>query len=182
MTSDQSDGAPARGSSRTATSRTPFVLLIVLLLGGGLLGLLLLNTALNQGSFEQSRLKKQNARLSDEEQALRRELDAVSAPGELARKAEELGMVPGTTPVFLDPVTGQVLGSPKPASPRPTPTVVPQPAVLPGATPAPSAAVPGTPTATGTVPPAAPAQQTPVAPQPTGQAPATATGQAPPPR
>jgi hypothetical protein len=93
---------------------------MVLLLGGGLLGLLLLNTALNQGSFEQSKLKKQNSKLSDEEQALRRELDRLSAPAELSRKAEELGMVPGTTPVFLDPVTGEVHGSPKPASPRPT--------------------------------------------------------------
>ncbi|WP_436773877.1 cell division protein FtsL [Yinghuangia sp. YIM S09857] len=170
MTSDRSERAPARSSAGAPTSRTPFVLLMVLLLGGGLLGLLLLNTALNQGSFEQSRLKKQNARLSDEEQALRRELEAVSAPSELARKAEELGMVPGTTPVFIDPVTGQIFGTPKPASPRPTPTPTPptlpttppQPTILPSATPAPPA------TAT------APVQQTPAT-QPTGQT-------APPPR
>lgn len=163
MTSERSERAPARSSAGAPTSRTPFVLLMVLLLGGGLLGLLLLNTALNQGSFEQSRLKKQNARLSDEEQALRRELEAVSAPSELARRAEELGMVPGTTPVFIDPVTGQVFGTPKPASPRPTPTptlptLPPQPTVLPSATPAPPATA------------AAPVQQTP-APQPTGQTP-----------
>ncbi|NUS65475.1 MAG: septum formation initiator family protein, partial [Saccharothrix sp.] len=80
---------------RTPTSKTPFVLLMVLLLGGGLLGLLLLNTALNQGSFEESRLEKQNAKLSDQEQELRRELDRLSAPGELARRAAELGMIPG---------------------------------------------------------------------------------------
>ncbi|MEU8133328.1 hypothetical protein [Streptodolium elevatio] len=187
MTSDQADSAAVRDSSRAPTSRTPFVLLMVLLLGGGLLGLLLLNTALNQGSFEQSRLKKQNARLSDEEQALRRELEAVSAPGELARKAEELGMVPGTTPVFIDPVTGQVLGSPKPASPRPTPTLVPPPAVLPGVSPAPAATTPGAVPATGTAPPAVPQATPQTTPQATGQAPAAgpqagATGQAPPPR
>ncbi|MCF2531297.1 hypothetical protein [Yinghuangia soli] len=145
MTSAQEGRTPvrARRPAGAPTSRTPFVLLMVLLLGGGLLGLLLLNTALNQGSFEQSRLKKQNSRLSDEEQALRRELDAVSAPGELARQAEQLGMVPGTNPVFIDPVTGQVLGTPKPASPRPTPTqpaaTVPvAPTPVPGTTPAPT--------------------------------------------
>lgn len=150
MTSERPDRPPKRGTPRAPTSRTPFVLLMVLLLGGGLLGLLLLNTALNQGSFEQSRLKKQNSRLSDEEQALRRELEAVSAPGELARKAEELGMVPGTTPVFLDPVTGQVYGSPKPASPKPTPTLLPPPPTQP----APTAAPPATgPAATAPVPP-----------------------------
>ncbi|NUU23139.1 MAG: hypothetical protein HOV68_16750 [Streptomycetaceae bacterium] len=129
---------------------------MVLLLGGGLLGLLLLNTALNQGSFEQSRLNRQNTKLNDEEQALRRQLDAVSAPGELARKAQELGMVPGTTPVFIDPVTGQVYGTAKPASPRPvvTPPPPPAPAAGPSPTPNPTTA----PTTPVPAPPATPGQ------------------------
>ncbi|MDI2126182.1 hypothetical protein [Yinghuangia seranimata] len=136
--------APA--GRKPPVSRTPFVLLMVLLLGGGLLGLLLLNTALNQGSFDDSRLKKQNSKLSDEEEALRRELEQLSAPGELARKAQELGMIPGGNPVFLDPVTGDVQGSAKPASPRPSPTPT-APATLPVAPPpatpvAPSATTP----------------------------------------
>lgn len=136
-------------ADRTPASRTPFVLLMVLLLGGGLLGLLLLNTALNQGSFDKSRLKKQNTELSDEEQALRQQLDAVSAPGELARKAEDLGMVPGTNPAFIDPVTGQVHGSAKPASPKPAPTPTASPPVpVAAGTPAPA------PTTTTPTPPA----------------------------
>ncbi|HSA50330.1 MAG TPA: cell division protein FtsL [Yinghuangia sp.] len=157
-------GRPGRAPTRAPASRTPFVLLMVLLLGGGLLGLLLLNTALNQGSFDQSRLKKENAQLSDEEQALRQQLEAVSAPGELARRAEELGMVPGTNPAFIDPVTGQVHGSAKPAAPKPTPTPTPTPVVgLPvpvPVAPAPSATGPGAPpaptltTAPTTTPPA----------------------------
>lgn len=146
-------------ADRTPASRTPFVLLMVLLLGGGLLGLLLLNTALNQGSFDKSRLKRQNAELSDEEQALRQQLEAVSAPGELARKAEDLGMVPGTNPAFIDPGTGQVYGSAKPASPKPTPTPAASPPVPNAAgTPAPApATVPSalpTPTDTTPTPPA----------------------------
>lgn len=152
MTGTKADRAPARsarGPTRAPASRTPFVLLMVLLLGGGLLGLLLLNTALNQGSFDKSRLKRQNAELSDEEQALRQQLEAASAPGELARKAEELGMIPGTNPAFIDPVTGQVHGSAKPASPKPTPTPTPSPPapVATGAS-APPPATPTTPTPT----------------------------------
>lgn len=158
-------------SARRPTSRTPFVLLMVLLLGGGLLGLLLLNTALNQGSFEESRLKRQNTKLSDEEQALRQQLEAVSAPAELARKAQEMGMIPGAGPAFLDPVTGQVLGSPKPASPRPSPTPLPAntPIPVPGTTPLATA---------GQAPPQGQPQAAPAAPQaaPTTTSPAPAQG------
>jgi hypothetical protein len=148
---------------RTPTSKTPFVLLMVLLLGGGLLGLLLLNTALNQGSFEESRLEKQNAKLSDQEQELRRELDRLSAPGELARRAAELGMIPGGAPAFLDPVTGDVYGSPKPATPKPVPTTA-APSLPPG-TPLP----PGT--AVVPVAPVVPGQSAPPAGAPATQAP-----------
>ncbi|MFV2118349.1 FtsB family cell division protein [Streptomyces sp. Act-28] len=101
---------------RTA-ARTPFVLLVVVLLGGGLIGLLLLNTSLSQGSFKLTELKKRTTELTDEEQALQRDVDARSAPDALERRARELGMVPGGSPVFLEP-DGTVRGLPGPA---PTP-------------------------------------------------------------
>ncbi|WP_020552934.1 hypothetical protein [Embleya scabrispora] len=113
-------------------TRTPFVLLVVGLLGGGLLSLLLLNTALNQGSFELGRLQKRQDQLTDDREALQRELDAKAAPGELARRAQELGLVPGGSPVFIDPATGRVLGVPKPATSKPPPEV-PATAAGPGA-------------------------------------------------
>jgi cell division protein FtsB len=116
-----SPAAASRGN------RTPFVLLIVGLLGLGLLVLLLLNTALNQGSFEQSKVQKKVDSLTDEQQDLRRRIDDKSAPGELARQARELGMVPGGNPVFIDPATGQVLGSPKPVAAPSTPPPAPAP-------------------------------------------------------
>ncbi|WP_046734230.1 septum formation initiator family protein [Streptomyces humi] len=96
-------------------ARTPFVLLVVLLLGGGLIGLLVLNSALSEGSFKLDDLQKQTKNLTDEEQALQRDIDAYSAPDALQRRARELGMVPGGDPVFLDP-DGTVKGVPSPAA------------------------------------------------------------------
>ena len=92
-------GLIPRGSSTAA--RTPFVVLVVLLLGSGMLGLLLLNAALNEGSFELSELRKETQELMDEEQELRAEVDAYADPEALAERARELGMVPAGPPAFL---------------------------------------------------------------------------------
>ncbi|WP_446042072.1 hypothetical protein [Streptomyces sp. SID1121] len=156
----------------TSAARTPFVLLVVLLLGGGLIALLLLNSSLNEGSFRLSELKKQTTDLTDEQQALQRDVDDHSAPDALGRRARELGMVPGGSPAFLDP-DGTVRGVPERAEALPPvpPPVLEQPAPAtppPGSTvpvPAPNAAAPDpsatpTPTASAPVP-------TPGAPDPT---------------
>ncbi|MFF1446224.1 septum formation initiator family protein [Streptomyces sp. NPDC058295] len=96
-------------------ARTPFVLLVVLLLGGGLIGLLVLNSALSEGSFKMDDLQKDTKSLTDEEQALQRDIDAYSAPDALQRRARELGMVPGGDPAFLNP-DGTVKGVPSAAA------------------------------------------------------------------
>lgn len=142
---------PTTGPSTAA--RTPFVLLVVLLLGGGLITLLLLNSSLNTGSFKLSELKKQTTDLTDEQQALQRDVDNLSAPDALQRRARELGMVPGGSPAFLNP-DGRISGVPSEAGALPyaapsamdaVPPVAPSlPASLaPSVTP--SASPPGTP-------------------------------------
>lgn len=95
-------------------ARTPFVLLVVLLLGGGLICLLVLNSALSEGAFKLDDLRSGTKNLTDEEQALQRDIDAYSAPDALQHRARELGMVPGGDPAFLDP-DGTVKGVPSPA-------------------------------------------------------------------
>ncbi|MDX3640755.1 hypothetical protein [Streptomyces sp. MB09-02B] len=95
-------------------ARTPFVLLVVLLLGGGLIGLLVLNSALSEGSFKLDDLQDDVKSYTDEEQALQRDVDAYSAPDALQRRARELGMVPGGDPAFLNP-DGTVKGVPSAA-------------------------------------------------------------------
>lgn len=102
----------------------PFVLLVVALLAGGLISLLLLNSALNEGSFQLSRLKKETTALTDEEQALQRDVDGHSAPDALQRRAQELGLVPGGSPVFIGP-DGKVTGAAAEAEPPPVPSPPP---------------------------------------------------------
>ncbi|WP_393084310.1 septum formation initiator family protein [Streptomyces sp. LN704] len=87
----------------------------MLLLGGGLIGLLVLNSALSEGSFHLDDLQKGTKTLTDEEQALQRDVDAYSAPDALQRRAQELGMVPGGDPAFLNP-DGTVKGVPEAAA------------------------------------------------------------------
>ncbi|MGW7366947.1 FtsB family cell division protein [Streptomyces sp. NPDC054841] len=142
-------------SGPSTAARTPFVLLVVVLLGGGLITLLLLNTSLNEGSFKLSELKKKTTELTDEEQALQRDVDGRSAPDALERRARELGMVPGGSPAFLNP-DGTVRGKPRKAQADPSAVRVPaKPPAAPPAKPpaAPPAAPPAEPPAT---PPAEP--------------------------
>ncbi|MER6265481.1 hypothetical protein ABT203_38875, partial [Streptomyces sp900105245] len=96
-------------AGRARAARTPFVLLVVLLLGGGLIGLLVLNSALSEGSFRLADLQRRTKNLTDAEQALQRDIDAYSSPDALQRRARELGMIPGGDPAFLDPGAGQVV-------------------------------------------------------------------------
>ncbi|WP_328870730.1 septum formation initiator family protein [Streptomyces sp. NBC_00287] len=116
-------------TGRGQAARTPFVLLVVLLLGGGLIGLLVLNSALSEGAFRLDDLQKETKSLTDEEQALQRDVDAYSAPDALQRRARELGMVPGGDPAFLDP-DGTVKGVPSPAPAAAHQTAVYNPLVL----------------------------------------------------
>lgn len=119
--------APRRPGAQPA-ARSPFVLLIVLLLAGGLFGLLLLNSAVVKDSFKLDDLQKQTKQLTDEEQALQQDVDEYSAPDELDKRARELGMVPGGNPAFLSP-DGKVKGSPDVATaePLPEPSETPTP-------------------------------------------------------
>ncbi|WP_201724382.1 septum formation initiator family protein [Streptomyces antimycoticus] len=132
-------GRPVPGA--TTARRTPFVLLVVVLLGSGLIALLLLNSSLNQGAFELSRLEKQTGELTDERQALQQDVDQLSAPAELERRARELGMVPGGSPAFLNP-DGSVSGVPAPASGQPSVLGAPGPAPPSALDPTPSQASP----------------------------------------
>ncbi|MGW2421686.1 septum formation initiator family protein [Streptomyces sp. NPDC001709] len=127
-------------AGRARAARAPFVLLVVLLLSGGLIGLLVLNSALSEGSFKLADLQKQTKSLTDEEQALQRDIDAYSSPDALQRRARELGMVPGGDPAFLGS-DGKIKGVPSAASPEPAALT----ASVATGTPTPPTALPATP-------------------------------------
>ena len=105
----------ARPAARGPLRRSPFVAVVVSLLAAGLLGLLVLNTALAQDAFRLHTLKQDSRALEDREEALRREVEALRSPQELAGRATELGMVPAGPPAFLRLSDGAVLGSATPA-------------------------------------------------------------------
>ena len=130
-----------------AAGRGPFAALVVLILAGGLIALLMLNTALNQGSFQLSQLQQRTTGLTDERQGLQQQIGAWSAPDALSARAQQLGMVPGGSPAFLRD-NGAVLGDPKPLDGPPTPSAPPPPTTPAKPTPT------GTATPSGTATPA----------------------------
>lgn len=123
-------------------ARTPFVLLVVVLLAGGLITLLILNSSLNEGSFRLDDLRKRTTDLTDEEQELQREVNGYADPEALQRRAQKLGMVPGGDPAFLGP-DGSVRGVPEAASTPPAPPSDPAPTSSPTPSVTPSAPVSG---------------------------------------
>lgn len=96
-------------------SRGMFVIVLASLLGIGLLGMLLINTTLAQGAFTLSELKTTQAELSRTEATLTESVAALTAPIVLEQKARDLGMVPSTTPAFIEIPSGKVMGKAKPA-------------------------------------------------------------------
>lgn len=145
-------------SGPSTAARTPFVLLVVLLLTGGLISLLLLNSALNEGSFRLSKLKRETTDLTDEQQALQRDVDSYSEPDALERRARELGMVPGGSPAFLNP-DGTIRGVPERVTAEPSPAAAPKPdaspsgsAASPSAITSPSGSVPPSPSGSASTP------------------------------
>jgi hypothetical protein len=98
------------------TPKVPFVVLVLFVLGGGLVGLLVLNTSLQQGAFYEASLQDQQNALATKQEDLRLTVAALRDPQRLAREAQSLGMVPNTNPAFIDLSDGSVLGDPQPAT------------------------------------------------------------------
>lgn len=67
----------------------------------GLMFLLLINTLLAQDAFELTSLKLEAKLVSDEREAIARQMDKLSSPDALAKAATELGMKPSENPTFL---------------------------------------------------------------------------------
>ena len=112
---------------RSSAARTPFVVMVVLILLTGLLGLLALNTVLAQDAFTLHSLQVSSRQLADREQALQRQVADLQSPQSLAARATRLGMVPGGPPAFLRLTDGKVLGAPEPGA-APLPIAVTAPA------------------------------------------------------
>jgi uncharacterized membrane protein len=89
--------------SPSAQANRKFFAIFVSAVGAtGLLLLLAINTLLAQDAFALTRLKLEVKMVSDQREAIARQIDAQSSPEALARAATALGMKPSESPVFLN--------------------------------------------------------------------------------
>lgn len=96
--------------------RVPFAALVLTVLGLGLVGLLVLNTSLQQGAFHARDLEGRAQALTDTREALQVEVAELREPQRVASRAAAMGMVPNDSPAFLRLSDGEVLGHATPAS------------------------------------------------------------------
>jgi len=92
---------------RRPTSRTPFILLLLGLLGGGLVCLLVVNTTLAAASYRIDNLQRSNATASQQVQQLQQQVASEQSPGSIEQRALKLGMKPQQVLNFVDPKTGR---------------------------------------------------------------------------
>src|SRR5690242_18712802 len=80
------------------TPRAPFVALVLFLVVSGVLGILVLNTKINENAFRLKDLHDRQSTLDLQEQQLSDDLALAASPNSLAAAARRLGLVPAGTP------------------------------------------------------------------------------------
>ena len=127
----ESRGGSAGSSPLTAVqpppsrlSRAPFLLVLIGVFGLGMAGLLMLNTTLQNQAFSSRALSRQVTELTYAQADLENQIDRVSAPPELARRASALGMRANPYPVLLELPSGKVLGKATKVSGNEVPSLV----------------------------------------------------------
>lgn len=106
--------APSK-AQRRARPRIAYAIVAVSALGVLLLAQLGISMVLSQGAYTLNSLDAEQTKLTRTQQSLSEELRVLDSPQNLARNAQGLGMIANSTPVYLDPKTGRVYGTPTPA-------------------------------------------------------------------
>jgi hypothetical protein len=99
--------------------RAPFVGLILVLVVGGVLGILAVNTKINENAFRLERLQEQQAKLDVDQQQLEKQIAEQKAPGNLTANARKLGLVESDDPAYIRLPDGRMIGVPHPATGAP---------------------------------------------------------------
>jgi hypothetical protein len=139
--------SPARAGSSLLTPHAPFLAVVLLLAVAGLIGLVLLNTAVNENAFRLHDLETKQDSLDQEEQRLDSAKARAESPAHLNDLAQKMGLVPAGQPAFVDVPKGKVIGTPTPAR---APTPSPSPSSKSTTSPAPGGTSTRSPTAPGT--------------------------------
>ncbi|SDP13498.1 hypothetical protein SAMN04515671_3017 [Nakamurella panacisegetis] len=120
-----------------ALARVPFVALIILLLAGGIVGVLYLNTVSDAAGLQASVSRRAQMDLNTRIEAANKDIADLKNPARLAAEAQALGLVPaGDAAIMSIGADGKVsiLGTPTPV-PAPV-AAAPTPAATPSTTPA----------------------------------------------
>jgi len=96
---------PEIKSGEVAAQRN-FAIFIAAIFTAGLLTLLVVNTALAKDAFLLKQLKQEAQSLTDQREAILRQVAQKSSPEKLAEQASKLGMIASTNPKFLDMSAG----------------------------------------------------------------------------
>ncbi|PZE25785.1 hypothetical protein [Curtobacterium sp. MCLR17_042] len=104
-------------AQRRARPRIGYAVVAVAALGILLLAQLGISMVLSQGAYTLNSLSAEQTNLARTQQSLSEQLRVLDSPQNLARNAQSLGMIANSTPVYLDPKTGRVYGTPTPAKP-----------------------------------------------------------------
>lgn len=104
------------GAAPALMPRLRLVLLVLGLVGAGVLGVLMINTRINENAFRIDDLRQRQDTLDLQEQQLSGELAEFDSPGNLAAEARRLGLVPAGTPAYIRLPDGRVIGVPQPAT------------------------------------------------------------------
>jgi hypothetical protein len=121
---DRAAGQPrptGAGAPSAAIARTPFIVFVTALLGGGLICLLVINTILATGSYQITSLQQAQTARAQQVQVLKQQVAEESAPSVIAKRARQLGMVEPPLTKFLNLNTGRI--NRQPAAERGVPAV-----------------------------------------------------------
>jgi hypothetical protein len=94
------------------------MLLVVVI--AGVVGILVLNTKINENAFRLDALQRNQQNLDRTEDQMNRRLADFDSPSNLAAAARRLGLVPADSPAFIKLPDGKILGVPRPASGQPS--------------------------------------------------------------
>ena len=102
--------------------KAPFLVLLLVIVVAGVIGVLVINTKINENAFRLDDLHNQQSSLDQQEQQLTEDLADRETPGNLSAAAQRLGLVPAGTPAFIVLPNGQPIGVPQPATGTPSVT------------------------------------------------------------
>ena len=115
------------GEPASARRREPFVALVIGLLAAGLVATLWLSTRSAESSYQIGAAQVHNQRLTEQAEALRRDVAIADSPSVLAQSAARLGMVLSgnvTHLVVAKDSSVSVVGTPAPATGTPGPSLI----------------------------------------------------------